>query len=762
MKFRRIPAGSFLMGSPETEKDRCLNEGPVHGVTISQPFYMGVHEVTQEQYEKVIGSNPSKFKGPKHPVENVLWDDAQTFCKKLSEMDRNMTYRLPTEAEWEYACRAGTTTAFYWGNLLDEKFVWCGKGSGGKSQDVGLLQPNAWGLYDMSGNVWEWCSDWYGAYPTGDQIDPKGAATSLRRVLRGGCWYVDPKHCRSAVHDSHIPGNRSSGIGFRVVAVPVVSETPSVIQKDVERVKEKVPEDSDTHGKIFINSIGMKLKFIPAGSFLQGSPDNEVGRNKSEGIQEERTLPHPFYLGVYEVTQEQYEKVTGANPSHFKGKKLPVEMVTWQEAQAFCKKLSGMEKNITYRLPFEMEWEYAARAGTTTPFYWGDTFDDQYGWCKQNSEGMTREVGTRQPNAWGLFDMSGNVEEWCEDRFGLIAPDKQTNPNGTVPQVLQIRRGGSWISNPQNCRLASRFYSPDCRNIYVGFRIVGVPVPGTVVTSYQNEIEQEETGQRTVFAAKTGRSAGEDVVTNTLGMKFKIVPAGSFIMGSSYSDKNRTPIEEPEHGVILTNPFYLGVYEVTQEQYEKVMGKNPSLDKGSKKPVANVTWNDAQEFIRKLSEMEKIEYRLPTEAEWEYACRAGTKTAYFWGNSIDIEYGWYAWSSRNSGGVVHEVGSLEPNSWGFFDMIGNANEWCADLCNNSKRKYTMGAVRDPKGDSSGTMRIIRGGSWEDLPSRSSNRNTIYPEDRYSIPSVGFRVVRDVDQTISQNEAQASEGNAVKR
>ncbi len=229
-----IPAGTFTMGSPSGESGRDGDEKQ-HRVTLTRGFLMSATEVTQAQYEAVMGSNPSEFKGASRPVEMVSWYDAVRFCNALSEREgltaayrisgENVTwnldadgYRLPTEAEWEYACRAGTTTRFHSGNSdSDLELVgWYSGNSGEQTHDVGTKQPNAWGLYDMHGNVWEWCWDWYGDYG-GSVTDPAGPRSGSRRVLRGGSWYFLAQHCRSANRYRFNPDGRDSSFGFRVV-----------------------------------------------------------------------------------------------------------------------------------------------------------------------------------------------------------------------------------------------------------------------------------------------------------------------------------------------------------------------------------------------------------------------------------------------------------------------------------------------------------------------------------------------------------------
>ncbi len=222
--FSFIPPGIFLMGSPRSEEERDDDETQ-HRVTLTQGFFLGVTPVTQAQWRTVMGSDPCSFQGDNRPVERVSWEECQEFCKRLSQQDRK-PYRLPTEAEWEYACRAGTNTPFFFGETINTDQVnYDGNGPYGtgrmevyrkETTPVSNFPANAWGLYDIHGNVWEWCQDWYGAYPASDQKDPQGPNSGEARVLRGGSWENYAWSCRAARRDGSAPGNRSNFIGFRV------------------------------------------------------------------------------------------------------------------------------------------------------------------------------------------------------------------------------------------------------------------------------------------------------------------------------------------------------------------------------------------------------------------------------------------------------------------------------------------------------------------------------------------------------------------
>ena len=219
-----IPGGTFMMGSPEGEGDK--DEKPQHEVTV-QAFYMGKYPITQAQYQQIMGNNPSKFKGDERPVEQVSWNDAVEFCQRLSKQT-GKEYRLPTEAEWEYACRAGTKTPFYFGSKLTTKLARCQANIGGsilsllpvgdKTTSVGQFTPNAFGLYDMHGNVWEWCQDkWHDNYkgaPTDGSAWLSGKSST--KVRRGGSWSYNPWYCRSAYRVRVVPVYSDSNLGFRV------------------------------------------------------------------------------------------------------------------------------------------------------------------------------------------------------------------------------------------------------------------------------------------------------------------------------------------------------------------------------------------------------------------------------------------------------------------------------------------------------------------------------------------------------------------
>jgi formylglycine-generating enzyme required for sulfatase activity len=479
IKLNRIPAGTFTMGEG----------GQAHRVTLTKPFFIGVTEVTNAQWKAVMGDIPSQWKDDERPVEQVSWDDAVSFCKKLSSLPAERTagrvYRLPTEAEWEYACRAGSATAYSFGDResLLGIFAWFSENAGKQTHAVGKKQPNAWGLHDMHGNGWEWCSDWYGDYPRGSVTDPHGPASGSHRVNRGGCWYNSAWRCRSASRGSVKPSYRHYFLGFRL-ALSSSGSKPAK-KKPVEppkpvaaggRINKPLPLPAGLP-EIFTNSIGVRMKLLPAGTFTMGDANG-----RRDETHREVTLTKPFYLGVTEVTNAQWKAVMESVPSKWKDDERPVEQVSWEDAFSFCKTFSSLPAERAagrvYRLPTEAEWEYACRAGSADRYWFGDDESQlgDFGWYTNNSRGLPHHVAGKKPNGWGLYDMHGNVWEWCSDRHGGYPGRAVSDPQGPLVGVRRIGRGGSWCHPAGMCRSAIRHWNrPFYRDSNAGFRLALSP-----------------------------------------------------------------------------------------------------------------------------------------------------------------------------------------------------------------------------------------------------------------------------------------------
>jgi formylglycine-generating enzyme required for sulfatase activity len=521
MKFRLIPPGEFLMGSTPEEieavlkvaadeerwRERIQSEAPRHRVRITKAFQIGVHEVTRGQFRafvkatgykteaeqdgkggygfldgwvqnpKFVWSGDSGFDtGPddEHPVCQVTWNDARAFCAWLTKQ-KGVVYRLPTEAEWEYACRAGTMTRWHSGNddrgLKD--YAWSAFQGGRGTRPVGTRRSNAFGLGDMHGNLWEWCSDWHRGdfYRGSPAMDPVGPSSGTERVLRGGNWYDGASQSRSACRLEGHPSFRDYSIGFRVVL-------------PVDALKEKL-NDKPAPLPPYKNSIGMEFVRVPKGKAWLGGSKDKLG-------DEEVKISADFYLGKYEVTQEEWEKVMGENPSHFSRafegrdavkdvsntdlKRLPVESVSWDDCQAFVARLNQREKESgwVYRLPTAVEWEYACRGGPMSnkrdsgfDFYFTKPANTLL--PEQANFNMTIQrtvkVGSYPPNRLGLFDMHGNVWEWCQDE----EKDEDGKPR-------RVTRGGCWTTNSGFCQAAFHLTAlPTDRNVLRGVRLARVP-----------------------------------------------------------------------------------------------------------------------------------------------------------------------------------------------------------------------------------------------------------------------------------------------
>ncbi len=539
--MRWIVPGQFLMGSPEDEPGRWDDEGPQHEVRLSQGFWIFDTPVTQALWTAVMGDNPSRFKDSKRPIETVSWDDATQFLEKLNELVPGLDLVLPTEAQWEYACRAGMGTATYAGPIeilgahnapvLDE-IAWYGGNSGVEfeldngydssgwsekqyehnragTHPVGLKLPNAWGLYDMLGNVDEWCADDMRKFGDEAVTDPAGALDGAKRALRGGSWIDDARYVRAACRSVIFPSSRFGVVGFRCARVRAGAEPAepgpgraeretapgrrggaavlaldgSVGKTSVELPKGRafvVRSDCeiltfapltrpgwasamgrDRYGlwaEFTLAEVTQRMRWIGPGRFRMGSLEDELGRFSSESPQHEVRLSKGYWLFDTPVTQALWTEVMGDNPSNFKDKPTyPVEEVTWNDVTRFLERINAQVPVLDLVLPTEAQWEYACRAGTETPNYAGGERDlEDIAWFSKNSDRQTHPVAMKRCNAWGLHDMLGNVWEWCADDLRKYGGEAVTDPVGSLDGAGRALRGGSWSDDARYVRAARR------------------------------------------------------------------------------------------------------------------------------------------------------------------------------------------------------------------------------------------------------------------------------------------------------------------
>ncbi len=575
-------------------------------------------------------------------------------------------------------------------------------------------------------------------------------------------------------------------------------------------------------------SPAMQMTLIPAGEFLMNS--TEKGASKDEAYVSRVSFESPFYLGTFEVTREQFEIVMGFERSDFPTgreyreewrdldlREFPVENVELLEAFEFCNRLSlriGREPFYKrspdgshvvladtdgVRLPTEAEWEYACRGNSTTPFHFGESIDTNVANISLNGFGRGQlsrptTVGSYKPNSFGLYDMHGNVSEWClGERFPQSSP---TSIDLTRHSALFCVRGGSWRDIPAsstargttNATPSERFYDKGC----VGFRIMlpqGKSTDGGSLTIPLNPAEETMSTGINEFQPDT-----------PLPITMQLIPAGTFIMGSHDSEGDYKQFERPRHSVRITVPFYMGTHEVTRHQYDIVMNADSpirhtagpgmaALVDTSNFPVSDVSWYNAVAFCNALSKKEGLApyysisesdknqspevsalggtgYRLPSEAEWEYACRAGTETTFHSGAKLSIRDANIrqldalgkvdAFCKDNDDSLpdvrgATRVGSFTPNAFGLCDMHGSVSEWCGDWYDNSYYSHFVAREAiDPTGPRSipydiqiGKCRVCRGGSyWHSAEdARAAHRSFAQPDSQ--LMTQGFRLARSV-------------------
>jgi formylglycine-generating enzyme required for sulfatase activity len=358
-------------------------------------------------------------------------------------------------------------------------------------------------------------------------------------------------------------------------------------------------------------------------------------------------------------------------------------------------------------------------------------------------------VGKKRANALGFHDMLGNVGEWCSDWFSATEYAREgvtpASPHGPESGAARVVRGGSWEGPPWDCRASHRDYAaPDERDEATGLRVardvrtkprIAVPSVRREAVEPWGEVLEAAPDPRVVTDAELRHAIEQSalpwrVKDKETGVEMLLVPAATYLRGGSPVDPQASANEKPQHSVVLSTPFYLGRYELTQAQWELAMGENPS--KKARNPQAPV---DSVSFDDTLALRARTGLRVPTEGEWEFACRAGTLGARY-GALDDI-----AWYASNSGLTTHEVGRKLPNALGFHDMIGNVYEWCSDWYSAEEHQRCAAGVRDPVGPESGKHRMLRGGSCHYDPEicRVSRRGTYLPAGRFD--DFGLRVAR---------------------
>jgi formylglycine-generating enzyme required for sulfatase activity len=504
-----------------------------------------------------------------------------------------------------------------------------------------------------------------------------------------------------------------------------------------------------------------------------------------------------FYLGAYEVTQAQWQAVMGTNPSFFQGLNHPVENVSWNEVQTFIQQLNELTGG-GFRLSTEAEWEYAARSGGKVQAWSGTSVLarlGEYAWFNGGTRSRplsTQPVGEKRPNQLGLFDMSGNVRELCSDwSEGAAFSYRRTaiqDPKGPPKGRSKVVRGGSWFSPPKEARIGRRtaLGAGSRRGGLVGFRLAADRLPEAPRSTDQDEVSDLALRVRLVSegpkapgpaevegnAGITGTEGSDgpetdsprspDYVDPVTGIEFVRVRGGTFSMGDTIGLGE--PREQPVHRVTVSD-YYLGRTEVTQAQWQTLMSSNPSLIKHPDWPVFLVKWDQVQEFIGRLNELTGKAYRLPTEAEWEYAARSGGRDEIWAGTSDETELDEYAWYRANSNqgplprldrrgkdpayvahtlrnyarsGFVHPVGQKRPNRLGLYDMSGNVWEWCLDRYDETY--YERSLTTDPTGPTEGPRRVVRGGRYYNGSRliRATHRDGV-ERGSARISTVGFRL-----------------------
>ena len=753
-----IPAGEFDMGSPRKEKDRESDE-TLHHVVLTRGFWALETPTTQALYQEIMGTNPSRFEGDNLPVETVSWNDATKFCEELTKrLPQGWTASLPTEAQWEYACRAGTKTPYWYGYVFDPDRM----SDGCETTPVKSYYANAWGLYDMIGNVLEWTSDYYGDYPSETVVDPEGPQSGVYRSARGDAW-----DGRSASRFKFSADCRDNGLGFRFILSGDLDETKP------EQLKDGQAQTSDGEWNTLVLGPRKTVERSEAGEqegatpsptrtpsqladeacwFLRTGSYDEAERLASEAL---RFNPNSDRAArVLAEAQEKREKsrklgqilnegeisLNNGDYESALGKAATVLTLRPDYAAAFQLKRRAEDAILTKLLSSAEisfnngDYKSALSKATTV--------------LKARSDDLTaRELKNRAEDAittkllsdGEISFNSGDYESALEKAKTVL----RMRPNDKAARAL-IRR----VEDAPFVKLLSEGEI----GLNKGDYELAIRKATTILEERPDDDAALELKRRArvalrpaaspLWSPSSSREAGfrQTLKIGNAEYGFCWIPPGEFDMGSPETEEGRND-DETLHHVVLTRGFWMLETPTTQALYQEIMGENPSHFEGDNLPVETVSWYEVAKFCKELTlRLPKgLTASLPTEAQWEYGARAGAKTAYWYGDSADFSkmncfYG--------KVGKTTPVKRYAPNPWGLYDVHGNVWEWCLDYYDGD---YPSGTVTDPKGPTSVWPRVIRGGSWVSGARccRSAHREDD-PFDGYGDDVLGFRFLLSCD------------------
>ncbi len=529
---------------------------------------------------------------------------------------------------------------------------------------------------------------------------------------------------------------------------------------------------------------GISFVWCPPGEFAMGSPEKEPMRQLDE-TRHQVVVELGFWMAKTETTQKQWTRIFRHHGTSYRGEHLPVDLISWNDAVAWMNEMNRrfpLPEGWKWSLPTEIQWEYACRAGTETPFSFGNVADGTQANCfgqfpygtkkKGPSLGRLVEVALYPSNPWGLHDMHGNVDELCANRYASYPLDEALDPDVHDVTAAKGLRGGRFSSIPAGCRSASRFQAPPDHGCY-GFRPAIVPPqdapPHSEVSSQLELTPEPENRQLWPPYEKPSLPAGSlldglapaEPLSEVFGeFQERLVgerrrhgnivliwcPPGNFSMGEPHTEPASLVSFYRQHEVTLTHGFWMAETETTQKQWEEIMGSNPGDIPGESHPVEQVRQIDCLKWIAEMNRRHPLPkgwaWSLPTEAQWEYACRAGSRTAFSFGDSLNGDKancnGYMPLGTTVRGrciGRTTVVASYPPNAWGLCDMHGNVWEWCA----GEMKEYPETAVIDPAPKHSTTSAALRGGSWKMFApfSRSASRFSGVPA-LTKADDIGFR------------------------